>query len=59
MTDQALKCHQTCIGHTNCFSITSDYHNWVRDADMGFVSVRLFYDIDSDILQHWIQERKA
>ena len=34
-------------------SITSDYHNCVRDADMDFVSVRFLYDIDSDILQHW------
>ena len=34
-------------------SITSDYHNRVRDADMDFVSVRFFYDIDSDIWQHW------
>ena len=37
-------------------SIISDYHNWVRDADMDFVSVRFVYDIDSDILQHWLRQ---
>ena len=33
--------------------ITSDYYNCVRDADIVFVSVRFFYDINIDILQHW------
>ena len=31
-------------------SITSGFHNWLRDADMDYVSVRYFYNIDSDIL---------
>ena len=36
-------------------SITSSHHNWVRDADMNIVSVRFFYDVDSDILQQWLK----
>ena len=47
-----LKRHQACNGHINCLSNTFDYHNWSRDTDMDFVSVRTFYEIDSDILQH-------
>ena len=45
--------HQAWIGHNICLSITYDYHNWVRHADVYFVTLRIFYDIDSDILQHW------
>ena len=41
-------------------SITSDYHNGARDANMHFVSARFFHYIDihdcvSDILRHWSQ----
>ena len=48
-----LKCHQASIDSTNCLSISFDYHNWVRNADIYFVSIRILYDINSVILRHW------
>ena len=54
-TDQALVAKMTRSTHWSHQSF------WVipliityLDVDMDFVSVRFFYDIDSDILQHWL-----
>ena len=50
----SLKYHQACIRDTDCLCLTYDYHNWVRDVEMDFVLFRFLYDIDSDILRHWL-----
>ena len=54
MTDLALIAKMSRMMVTPILlNIFSDYHNWVRDADLWFCFSQIFYDIDSDILQHW------
>ena len=56
VTDQAMVANMSwaCIGPTN----RSEYHLWLSQLSTwrwyGFCFSQIFYDIDSDILQHWL-----